>query len=1161
MAACRACGAESPPDARFCPNCGQTLQSEAVGEERKLVTILFADVTGSTGLGDRLAPERLRAILTRYFSAMSGAIESWGGTVEKYIGDAIMAVFGVPQAREDDAERALRAAIEMRERLAVLNAELEAEQGLTLAVRIGVNSGEVIAPLDARAAGQRIVTGDAVNVAARLEEAAQPGTVLVGERTHLATRDLFQFGDPVSLDLRGKPEPVVARELISAQAIAAAAPRLRAPMIGRDRDLAVLRGLLEGAIEAMQPRMAIVFGPAGIGKSRLVAELVSAAQAGDWGARVLRGRCLSAGHATTFWPLAEMLRTAAGVALDEPADMAWSKLQAYGRATLDDDAGGTDVDEKAVHALAATTGHTLDEGPLASLEPQAVADEMGRAWARFASGYAATAPAIWVIEDLHWADERLLIMLERILARSSGSLLLVATARPEFAESHPAFPVSGESTTTISIQPLTAQQSQELIDGLLSSTDLPDGARREILARADGNPFFLEELLQQLIDRGDLRFADGRWRSSAMVTDLALPDTVHALLAARIDALSTHEKRAVQEAAVVGRIFWASPLVAALPGIDVPSALLSLERRGLIFARATSSLSGEDEFLFKHALVREVAYAGVPKSRRARAHAEVAAWLDGLAGGRGDELGQLVASHYRQAFADPDADLAWADDPADRARVRGVAFESLVAAGAAARGRFSEAAFDLHATALAIAADDGERAIAQEAIGDDHRAFYRGDGALRAYEAAIAIRRVAPEGRGDVARLASKVGMMAQRFGAFERTPPAEVLESIAEEGLAAVDEAENAAVRIRLLIFYANMSRIWVGSRMGRLLGPDREDPVAPSQRRAAAEQALALAKTSDLADEAAEALDALAELFVLAGDWAAYRRLIAEHLALVDRIASPSDKIDVLFEGARAKSEEGAYAEAMTLARRALAIAEGLSPHEWMHASHVFAMAAWPLGQWDEIVALAPRHLQLAAKEPDVTCSAVRGAGLVAARILVERDRTEEAAGMVPLPAHVPDRIAFANAALLADYALSAGRLDLVKEIIDQMLSFRRGLLSDGVGIVIDGLVALDDWARLAAFLPLAREISAGIAILGPMSDRAEGMAAIASGDEGLAADRLRTAISGFDRLGAIFEAARTAEALAPLVSTDSAQLRAKALATYERLQAGARIAAMNA
>jgi class 3 adenylate cyclase/tetratricopeptide (TPR) repeat protein len=1161
MAACRACGAESPPDARFCPRCGTPLQAESsAAEERKLVTVLFVDVTGFTGLGDRLDPERVRAILSRYFSAMSTVIESWGGTIEKYIGDAIMAVFGVPRAREDDAERALRAALEMRERLAALNVELMAQQSITVAVRVGINSGEVIAPLDAHAAGQRIVTGDAVNVAARLEEAAKPGTVLVGERTFMATRDQFRFGDAITFDVRGKPRPIVAHELIGTPASATLAPRLRAPMIGRDRDLAVLHGLLEAAIEAGQTRLAIVFGPAGIGKSRLVAELVETVRSGVSGARVLRGRCLSAGHATAFWPLAEILRAGAGVALDDPADVAWAKLRAHVVATLDEGAAGTDADERVVHALAATTGHALADGPLASLEPQAVADEMGRAWARYASGRVAAAPGIWIVEDLHWADERLLVMLERILARSSGPLLIVATARPEFVEAHPGFPGTGESTTTIALQPLTKSQSQELIDGLLSSTDLPEGVRLEILARADGNPFFLEELLQQLIDRGDLRFAGGRWRSTADVGDLALPDTVHALLAARIDALTADEKHVIHEAAVIGRTFWTSPLSAALPSIDVPAALLSLERRGLILARAATSLSGEDEFLFKHALVREVAYAGVPKTRRARAHAEVAAWLDSRAGGGGDELGQLVASHYRQAFADPDADLAWADDPVERTRVRGVAFASLISAGAAARARFSEAAFDLHSTALAIAADDLETAAAQEAIGDDHRAFYRGDGALRAYQAAIAIRRGAPGGRGDVARLASKVGMMAQRFGAFERIPPADVLESIAEEGLAAVGEAEDTAIRIRLLIFYANMSRIWVGSRMGRLLGPDREDPVAPSERRAAAEKALSLARTSGLADETAEALDSLAELYVLAGDWPAYRGLIAEHLALVDRITSPSDQIDALFEGARAKSEEGAYEEALTLARRAMAIADGLSPHEWMHASHVFAMAAWPLGHWDEIVALAPRHLELAAREPDVTCSAVRGAGLVAARILVERGRGEEAARLVPLPAHVPERIAFANASLLADYALAAGRLDLVKEVVDQMLGMRRGLLSDGVGVVIDGLVALGDWSRLAGFLPLAREISAGIAILGPMSDRAEGVAAAAAGDEALARDRLRAALAGFDRLGAIFEAARTRDALAPLAPAEASELRATALATYESLQAGARIEAID-
>ena len=1155
MPPCPACASPTPPDARFCPTCGAALDTEAPAEERKLVTVLFADVTGSTGLGDRLDPERLRLLLSRYFTAMSAVIESWGGTIEKYIGDAIMAVFGVPQAREDDAERALRAALEMRERLDQLNVGLEALHGVRLAARIGINTGEVIAPLDARSAAQRIITGDAVNVAARLEQEAPPGDILVGERTHTATRHAFRFTDPIAVQVRGKPQPGVAYALIGLRAAPGEAPRLQATMVGRDRELAVLEGLLDEVADAQRPRLAVIFGPAGIGKSRLVAEFIAGMGSRAPTIRVLRGRCLSAGHATTFWPLGEILRSAAGITLDDPGDDAWRKLEACARANLDHAGDEAEALARAIHALGATAGHAVSDGPLAGLEPQGVAEEMARAWARFATGYTAEGPAIWVVEDLHWAADELLVLLERLIARAAGPLLLVATARPEFAARRPALLAGQESTSTISLQPLTQRQGAELVDRLVSTAELPGALRDDILAKAEGNPFFLEELLQQLIDRGDLAFAGGRWHTRADTAHVALPDTIHALLAARIDALPTNEKRVLYEAAVIGRTFWSAPLRTALPGADVGSALLSLERRGLVRERAASALSGHDEFLFKHSLVREVAYGAVPKARRARAHADVAEWLEGLSASRADELAQLVAYHYRQALTDPDADLAWADDAVGRARVRRSAFGSLLETGNAARERYSQACFELHETALAIAADDDERADAQEALGDDHRAFYRGDAALPPYMASLEIRR-GQHRRAEVARIASKLGLMAQRFGSFKRLPPAEAMQAVVDEGLEAVDESTDPATRARLLTFYANMSRIWIGSRMGRLLGHDQEDPIPMARRRGAAEEALELARSRGLVDETAQALDALAELALLEGDWPRYRRALTQQLALVDQIGSPSERADVLFENSRAKAEAGDYDEATRLARRGLEIAEALSPHEWMHASYSFSVAAWILGRWDEIIALTPQHLELAAGEPDVSCSAVRSAGLLAARILVERNDADEAARIAPLPERMPERIASAHAAQLAEYALAAGRHDLVRDIIDRMLTTSRALLAEGIGTTVDALVALEEWDRLASLLPTAREIAAGIAILGALCDRAEGQMLAARGENAEAAKLLRRAIGRLDALQAPFEAARTREALATLGPDDARELIEEARERYASLGARRRL-----
>ncbi len=543
MLRCVNCGTESPEGFRFCPNCGAALTAlEPSREERKLVTILFADVTGSTALGEQLGPERLRVLLSAYFSAMSAVIESWGGTVEKYIGDAIMTVFGVPLIREDDAERALRAALEMLARLQELNSQFHERHGITLAIRIGVNTGEVIAPVGAPA-DQRIVAGDAVNVAARLEQAAEPGSVMVGERTYLATRDAFRFGAAVDLELKGKSGTVTARRVIEPLAEAVrGTPGLRAPMVGRDRDLNALVGLLEEAAESRRPRLVVVNGPAGIGKSRLVLEFLRLGSSRYPDASVLRGRCLAAGQGITYWALGEILRMACGISLDDPVEPAQDKLEASVRDALAPlDLREGDV-RQTIFALAATAGIPLPGDPLRSVEPRDVADELARAWPRFTAGLTSRAPAIFLVEDLHWAEDQLLDMLERLLARTDGPLLLVATARPEFAEAHPGFVGGREDASSVSLRPLTPDQGERLVAGLLSEAELPAGLKHDILATAEGNPLFVEEIVRRLVDEGGLVRVNDHWQATESAAAMSIPDTIHGLLAARIDALPSEAR-------------------------------------------------------------------------------------------------------------------------------------------------------------------------------------------------------------------------------------------------------------------------------------------------------------------------------------------------------------------------------------------------------------------------------------------------------------------------------------------------------------------------------------------------------------------------------------------------------------------------------------------
>ncbi|HTI30454.1 MAG TPA: adenylate/guanylate cyclase domain-containing protein, partial [Methylomirabilota bacterium] len=936
--ACPACGTRVDDTAAFCPTCGHQLKGAAAeGEQRKVVTILFADVIGSTALGEQLDPERLRTVLGTYFKAMAEVIGSWGGTVEKYVGDAIMAVFGVPAVREDDAERALHAALEMAARLGELNAEFERAHHITLQVRVGVNSGEVVAPMGP-APAQRIVAGDAVNVAARMEQAAPPGTTLVGERTYRAARLAFRFDPPIGVEAKGKVEPLRAYRLLEALPEAQRGVRgLTAPMIGRERELATMLGALDEAIETGRPRLVVLYGSAGIGKSRLAGEFVRAARDRDPGLRMLRGRALSAGHGITYWALAEILRGACGIALDEPAEVAAERLH-HGAIEVLDRLNLSDHEKaQTAAALAVSIGLPII-GPDAAAPP--TAEDLARAWPRFASAHVAEAPAIWLVEDLHWAGEPVIEMLERIVTRTTGPLVLLATARPEFAESHPGFAAGGSAASSISLRPLTETQSAELIESLLTVASLPAPLRAEILAKAEGNPFFVEEIIRRLIDEEILVRDGDTWRATEQALTFAIPDSVYGLLAARVDGLPAEERRVLQEAAVIGRTFWADAVVHAT-GLEVGGTLLALERRGLVVVRPTTSLTGQEEFAFKHALVRDVAYASQPKARRARAHAEAGAWIERLASDRTDEFAELIAHHYETAVAGDDADLAWLDDPTGREEIRRRAFGALLVAGMAARRRFAiDRAAELHERALALATSDGERLDAHEQIGQDHDAAFHGEAALAAYTAAIEIARGEPGQRERLASLARRAGsLVAMRGGAFHETPDLALADGLIAEGLEAVTDPRE---RIALLLAQAEMGLRWDVM--------SQEPSLMMDQRVAAANEAGTLARELNDPSLVFTVADSLTDLGVVVGDYASALREMEAVIPLIDGLASPVQRAQAFFTSSAAVLElAGDPVRSLDLAGKSRLLARDLSAHEQMHASAIIMSAAASLGDWD--------------------------------------------------------------------------------------------------------------------------------------------------------------------------------------------------------------------
>jgi class 3 adenylate cyclase/tetratricopeptide (TPR) repeat protein len=1181
MASCPACGASVADDARFCPECGSSLgmtcprcnapvaagarfcagcgaaliASAQVVEERKVATILFADITGSTALGEQLDPERMRRLLTTYFGAMSAVIESWGGRLEKFIGDAIMATFGVPAAREDDPERAMRAALEMLERLESLNAGFSQRHGVTMQIRIGINTGDVIAPVDP--GEQLMVGGDAVNVAARLEQSAEPGTIVVGERSYLATRSAFEFEPPVQLALKGKDARVAARRLVglAPEPMPRGVPGLRGRLVGRDRELRSLLDMLDEVIENGRPHLVVLNGPAGIGKSRLVREFSTTA--GEVGERlsILRGRCLPVGHGITYWALGEILRQFAAISLDEPADVAAEKLRSAVERLVDFGHLPGDDGPRVVHALAMTAGLPMPDNPLEQLAPDGVAAELARAWPAFLSAITRTGPTVVVLEDVHWAGDQLMSMVDRLVSRSTGPLLLVATARPEFTEAAHGLALNREEVSTIALRPLSDEQSAALIASLLDAAELPEGLRAEILGKAEGNPFFMEEMLRRLIDEGVLVHDDLGWQVTAHAGSVALPDSIHAVLAARIDALPMAEKRVLQEASVIGRVFWEAPVERAAGNGAAAPVLMALEQKGLILARPTTTIAGQVEYIFKHALVRDVAYASLPKSRRARAHAGAAAWIEDLAGERVDEFAELVAHHYQMAVAGEESDLAWEQDSAEYERLRRRAYESLVAAGASARRRFAIAkAVELHEAAVALAVTDAERVTAFEELGDDELARYHCDEALAGYEQALAL---AAGDRQRRVTLAEKIGRTCGRWGAFREKPDPERIERIVMDGLA---EADTGEARARMLVARGWSFVYWVSQ--------DRKDPVSPDRRLEWGKEALAAAEA--LKDPFLEmrAINALATLYTDRGLFREALEVGQRLLDLVDRQASrdlQASTFSAVADDLLASSTE--TARALELAERGFRLARGTSDHELMHSSAPYLRALFAVGRWSEIPAIVEEHLAAYANESTMSCPEVQFGPPFAARFCVLTGDTagERAAATLlgDLSGHVSRGVAPPWGpwveSQIAEYLVAVGRPDdalvLMRPVVEGIAPAKLRHLAAPYAEI---LAALGRWDELTTFLTHIEPIIDVTPFLRPYVDRSQGRAELAKGDSARATAGLEAAKREFELLDYRFEAARTAELLAEVPGvTNRGALLQQAGETYEALGAAPSLA----
>ena len=620
---CPRCSKENPEGAKFCLECGNALAEapHAAREERKVLTVLFADLVGFTSQAEQMDPEEVRAVLQPYHASLREDLERHGGTVEKFIGDAVMALFGAPIGHEDDPERAVRAALAIRERL-VADGRLH--------VRIGITTGEALVALEARPeSGEGMAAGDVVNTAARLQGVAPVDGILVDESTYRATTRAIEYREHPAVVVKGKVQPVRVREAVSARARFGVDVRQigQARLVGRVREIELLTGALARARSEREPQLVTLVGVPGIGKSRVVWELFQQIEAGDELINWRQGRSLPYAEGISFWALGEIVKAECGILDTDSGDEAAAKLsRAIGALGLE----SPDAEWIGRHLR-----------PLVGLEAgtELRGDHRGEAfaaWRRFLEALADQRPLVLIFEDLHWADEGLLDFVDHLVDWASGvRMLIVATSRPELLSRRPGWGGGKPNALTISLSPLSEEETARLVGELIERAVMPVALRDAVLERAQGNPLYAEEFARLVSERG--RLDD-------------LPESVQGIIAARLDALTREEKELLQDAAVVGKVFWSGTLaqMRARGRIDVEQTLHGLERKEFVRRERRSSVAGETEYAFRHILVRDVAYGQIPRGERAERHVLAAGWIEAL--GRPADHAELLAQHYLSAI-------------------------------------------------------------------------------------------------------------------------------------------------------------------------------------------------------------------------------------------------------------------------------------------------------------------------------------------------------------------------------------------------------------------------------------------------------------------------------------------------------------------------------
>jgi class 3 adenylate cyclase len=901
-----------------------------MAEERRLVTILFSDVAGSTALGEELDPEDLRALLGRYYAIAKDVVAEHGGTLEKFIGDAVMAVFGLPTAHGDDAVRAIAAAEQLRDRV-----RAEPKLGERLPIRIGLNTGEVVATRDA-SSGDFLVTGDAVNTAARLQQLADPWAIVCGERTASAAAGQFAFGPAVELNAKGKRAPLRGLPLTGR---AAARPRVRMPLFGRSGDLAQLELAAGRVLDDKRPFLVSVIAPAGTGKSRLLEEFLDKLETRAPDARVAIAQCLPYGQRLTYWPLRAVLYRLIGASEDAAPAAVRDAIATWLEANDAPDR------ERIGPLLAATVGvgeqDAVDRAALFA------------AWRTAIEVAARTQPLVVVFEDLHWSSDSLLDLVEFVMQpRGDAQVLMIALTRPELLDRRTTWGGGRRNHLALSLEPLADRAVAQLVEHLLESRQ-PEVVER-IVARAEGNPFYAGELVRTFMERG-----------GSLDT---LPDTIQATVLARLDGLSEDERRLVQIGAIFGRSFRPA-------GVEAIATDLAGRADAICGSLVDKDLIrpiGADGYVFRHILIREVAYQTLPRATRARLHAAAARWIETTVAGREETVAELIALHYREAATL--ASAANADDP-DTIETRRNAARWLVRAADAALASASNGEASRHLRAAIEFAEPGQLVDLYERLGD---AYADAGQSLEGYRAALELTSDAEPDRA-LRLIGGILGALTRSAGAVAVRPSEAELDALRARGAALLPLATEARAKARFHTaegFHA----FWVATQRAATAAENAE-----SGRHAA--QGLELAREiGDIAMQSA-ALDALSAAAMGRADRDESRETTRSRLLLGDAL-DLNEKMDAYSVIAWTSVALGDLDEAIRVSREGQSLVQPGQVPAW--ALHLVAWRTYALalrGDWDETLVSAERARQLWIETGEIAAGYSNRGFVAALRVALSR------------------------------------------------------------------------------------------------------------------------------------------------------------------------------